>query len=309
MLTALSGPQVIYGSRTSDVAEAPGGNNPDLAPSLTMGGQSLLDMRVGYNVTRAGAIGLGTGYKRFMTATPSAAATANIAALANVVNGTAMTKVSATGAGVTVLAAALQVWASGLTSPIGALALDGAPGLVSFGLASPSTGNTKIALYDVTKNVARAVSVTGVAGGAGGAFIVRGADIYGYLMSETITVGAGAVTANGKKAFKFIYSVTPQFTDAHNYSIGTADIFGFPVRYPTFPDGFIWWNNALITAATGFVVPDATSPATATTGDVRGTYAVQSASDGTKQLVVAIAPGLNTLTTAAGLFGVAQFSA
>lgn len=307
MLSAQSGPLVLYGSRTSDVAEAPGGNNPDYAPSLVLGDMSLIDMRVGYNVTRAGAIGLGVGYRRIMTATPSTKATANIAALANVVTGTAMTKVTVTGAGVTVLAAALQVWASGNSIPATSLALDGAPGLISFGQASPSTGNTKISMYDNTKNVARAVSITGVVSTTGGDFIVRGADIYGYPMSETITAAAGVATTNGKKAFKFIYSITPQFTDAHTYSVGTTDIFGFSVRYPTFPDGLIWWNNALITANTGYVVPDATTPS-ATTGDVRGTYAVQSASDGTKQLIVAVGPGMSTMTTAAGLFGQTQFS-
>ena len=47
-----------------------------------------------------------------------------------------------------------------------------------------------------------------------------------------------------------------------------------------------------------------------TTGDVRGTYALQSASDGTKRLVLYVSPSVANLSNATnlptGLFGVAQ---
>jgi hypothetical protein len=304
MLTGQSGPLVIYGGRSSNVSAQPGKSNPDLAPSGVAGGHALVDVRVGYDVTRTGWLGLGSaGYRRVLSAVPAAKAAANIAALANVVNGTAMTLVSSTGAGVTVVATATQVWASGNTVAVGSLALDGLPGLVSFGLANPS-GNYKTSLYDNTKALSRAVSITGVSGGAGGAFLVAGADLYGYPQTETITAGAGVSTTNGKKAFKFIYSVTPKFTDAHNYSVGTADIFGLPLLANLFDQVQVWWNSAVITANTGFVVADATSPATATTGDVRGTYATQDAADGTKRLTFAIGIPESTCVTAAGMFGV-----
>lgn len=303
MLTAQPGPQVLFGARTSDVQASPGATNPDLAPSGVVGEHMLVDQRVGYNVTRKGWIGLGVGYRRVLTAAPSTAATANIAALANVTSGTPMTLVSSSGSGVTVVAAATQIWASGNTVAAGSLALDGLPGLINWGLADPA-GRYKSASYDNTKALARAVSITGSTSATGGAFLVAGADLYGYPQTETVTAGAGAVTTNGKKAFKFIYSATPQFTDAHNYSVGTADIFGFPLRADSFDQVFIWWNSALITASTGFVVADATSPATSSTGDVRGTYAVQSSSDGTKVLSVAVGCTEANLVTSAGLFGV-----
>src|SRR5262249_3361338 len=114
-----------------------------------------------------------------------------------------------------------------------------------------------------------------------------------------------ATTTNGKKAFKFIVSVTPLFTDAHNYSVDTTDIFGLPVRADYFHQTQIWWNETVITANTGFVAA-VTSAASATTGDVRGTYAVQDASDGTKRLAICVGPGQANLMTAAGLYGVAQ---
>lgn len=308
MITALSGPQVIYNSRSSDVAASPSGFlNPDQGPSLVVGDFALMDPRVGYNVTRAGTIGLGTPHRRVLYQAPAVLAANNIAAAQKPVLNTAMTLVSTTGAGVTVLATAVQVWASGNTIPVGALALDGLPGLLAYGLVSPSTGNTKIALYDPSKAIARVVTVTGLSGSAGGIFTIAGADIYGYPMTQALTVAAGVSLTATTKAFKFIYSVTPNFADAaHNYTVGTGDVFGFPLRAAVFPETLIWWNNALITASTGFVGAVTTSPSTNVLGDVRGTYAVQDASDGTKVLALSVSIGQAGLPTAVGAFGVAQ---
>lgn len=55
-----------------------------------------------------------------------------------------------------------------------------------------------------------------------------------------------------------------------------------------------------------FVAAVTTSPATATTGDVRGTFAVPSVSDGTKRLTIFWTPIPANLTTVAGLVGVTQ---
>jgi hypothetical protein len=113
---------------------------------------------------------------------------------------------------------------------------------------------------------------------------------------------------NTTKAFKVVTSVVPAFTDTHTLSVGTADIFGFGIRASIFPDVEIWYNDALVTASTGFTAA-VTSTATATTGDVRGTYAVQSATDSAKRLYMIVRPTLSALVTnpTTGLFGVAQF--
>lgn len=125
---------------------------------------------------------------------------------------------------------------------------------------------------DPRQAIARAVSITGVVSGTGGNFIVRGADIYGVPMSETIAAGAGVSTVFGKKAFKYIFSVTPQFTDAHTYSAGTCDTFGFHYRAPTWEDVEVSWNAAYMSATLGYTAPLALITAsTATTADVRGT--------------------------------------
>jgi len=169
-------------------------------------------------------------------------------------------------------------------------------------LGQPSS----VYLWNPQALVARAVSVTGSASATGGNITINGYDIYGVPMSEVIAAPASATTVNGKKAFKYISSVVPAFTDAHNYSVGTTDIYGFPLRSDFFSDVAINYNAAAITANTGYVAAVTTSPATTTTGDVRGTYALQSASDASKRLAIRqfILPANMNSTT--GLFGVTQ---
>lgn len=236
---------------------------------------------------------------------PSAIATANIAALANVTNGTAMTLVSSSGAGITVVtpAAPAVFYANRITVTAGC-AIDGLPSYQLFGTG----GNSTTGFYNRATCVGRCVSVTGSASATGGNFLISGWDIYGFPMTQLLTAAAGATTANTTKAFKVIKSVVPQFTDAHNYSVGTADVYGFGILASFWGDVAVVWNNQNITANTGFTAAVTTSPATNLTGDVRGTYAVQSASDGTKRLQIFVVPSLPSITTNAttGLFGVLQ---
>jgi len=296
-----AGPFVSYGNNPNPAGG--GAVNTNAGPGAMFGGNGFLDPRVGVDTTRKGWIGVGVEYRRVLAQVPSTKGTAKIAALANVSSGVAMT-LAAASTGITVLGTGgLYVNGSGNTVPAAALVLDGNPTITSYGLANPA-GNYNNNAYTLGTLLARAVSVTGVSGGAGGAFLVTGYDVYGYPMTETITAAAGVATTNGAKAFKFVTSVKPQFTDAHNYSVGTTDIFGFPVKAAFWHETLVYWNSTLITASTGFVAADATSPATATTGDVRGTYAVQDAADGTKRLSMVVGPSQATLATAAGLFGV-----
>lgn len=131
---------------------------------------------------------------------------------------------------------------------------------------------------DSRQTIARGLRITGSASATGGTVTVRGWDMYWQPMSETITVGAGAVTGWGKKAFKAILSATPNFTDAHNYSIGTSDLFGMAYRGPVWDQTEVFWASTYMNTVTGWLAPDATTPATATTGDVRGT--IQTSANG-----------------------------
>ena len=146
------------------------------------------------------------------------------------------------------------------------------------------------ALFDATQATARAVSVTTTAAGQLGCIAtVSGWDIYGMPMTEAITLASAAV-ANGRKAFKYINTVVMTAgagaIASGNITVGTTDIIGFNLRADFWEYLNIFTNGAFVSVSTGFTLVDATSPATSTTGDVRGTYALQSASDGTKRTAI-----------------------
>jgi hypothetical protein len=319
-LEATAGPEIVWGQLPPAVAgNPPPDYNPDRSPSGVDLGWGVIDPRYGYKIggwfNPAEMIGgsqssplailfLSASEMLGVDGAPSAVSTSNLAAAQNVASGTPMTLIASSGAGITVMGEPLTIPQTGLVVPSGSLAIDGVPGLVPFG----QTG--AVALVDPTRNIARAVSVTGSTSATGGGFLFGGYDLYGQPQSELVTHPGGAVTQNGKKGWKFIASVTPEFTDAHSYSIGDADIYEFPIRVVEFPLSTVGWANAIIASATGFTPADTTSPATSTTGSVRGTYAVQSASDGTKVLQMFVTPRVADLAVVtpgnmAGLFGVA----
>jgi hypothetical protein len=375
-----TGPNVTTGNLdTSQVHDA------DIGPNVDYQGSGLLDPRF------VGSVGAAPGSKVYavytnpfiamVDAIPQAIGVGRIAAAQNITNATAMTLVSAQGAGVSpnmpVVPLGSQVssanvvkalvldfgfstgnttaTSASVTIPAGAskfytpgqkIAISGAGAsannplltsvvsvsgttLVVKDVAGQTVSNAQIgtldltgtqiwpyiyaggvACYDPTQGLARCVSITGAASNAGSTFTVKGYDIYNQPMTEAITVGAGVTTAvNGKKAWKSIVSVTPNSTDAHNYSVDTTDIFGLAVRSDFWEYMNVYYNGAFVSVSTGWTVVDTTTPATTTTGDVRGTYAVQSASNGTKRLAaftslpIYNAIGANNLNTVT-LFGV-----
>lgn len=306
-VTAFSGPVVSIGQAPA-IQMPTAGYNQDLGPSMFWGGGGMLDPRMPVIDDIAAVAGVQPRILGFTSSTyipvldvaPPTAAAAAIAAAQVPTAGTPLTKVTVNGAGVTVLTSATQIWSVGSILPIGTVAINGASGFVSYG----QTGATSI--YDATKALARNVTITSVGNDSTGSFLVAGWDIYGAPMTERIT-GANAGVAAGKKAFKFVASITPAATlSGSNVSVGTGDVLGFPIFAAAFSYVWIFYNGAWITATTGFLAGVTTSPATATTGDVRGTYALQSASDGTKTIQIFITPSPINLGSITGLFGVTQ---
>lgn len=309
-VSGMTGPLVVFGQNPPQA----GTNyqpdyNGDQGPSAFAGGIMTLDPRYGYRaalqVGTLAAVGFyQTSEHLVIDQVPAVAATANLANQSTIINAP-LSLTSGTGAGLTVSTAPLTIPQSGITLPIGTRFIDGPPGVILFGQ------NGAVAAIDPRTMLSRVLSVTAPAGATVPTFILRGIDVFGFLVTETITVVAGT-TVFGKKGFKALLSATPASTDAgHLYGIGTGDVFEFPMMVTNFSQAEITWNNGNIIANTGFLAADTTSPATAITGSVRGTYAVQSASDGTKRLQVSLAPppqNMGATNGAASLFGVVQFS-
>lgn len=294
-----------------------GGAPADIAPSVDWGGSGIQDPRLPYNIakspTGAGVLGwYGSNIPKVVSQVPSAISTVNIAVAAHATSGTALPLVTTTGAGITVVpVGGVTVFPNyGVLVPAGACAIDGLPSLTRFGgVTGASGGHFVTSYYNPATMIARAISITGISGGAGGTFVVKGADVYGYPMTQNIVVAAGVNTVNSTKAFKFIYSVTPSFTDGTGtYSVGTADIYGFPLAADYFSDADCYWGN-VIQAVSTFTAAVSTT-ASATTGDVRGTFTPASSSNGTLRLDMFITPSLARVATvpqSVGLCGVTQF--
>src|SRR5215831_8207444 len=135
-------------------------------------------------------------------------------------------------------------------------------------------------ILNPNEGIARNITVTANAGATGGAVVIRGFDVFGNPMSESITAAAASTVA-GKKAFKYFLSATPGFTDAgHTYSIGDGNVVGFNLRslFWEYTNVFYAGTFATTSAQCLYVAADTTNPATATTGDVRGTVSLSGGS-------------------------------
>ncbi len=131
------------------------------------------------------------------------------------------------------------------------------------------------AMFNPADAISRGWGVNCSAAGGGGTFTLRGWDIYGMAMSETLTHPGGNVVVYGKKTFKHILSVTPNFTDAgRTYSVGTSDLLGLHLRSDKIEYANFYANATFNGTAAGWTPADVTNPATPTTGDVRGTVQI-----------------------------------
>lgn len=160
-------------------------------------------------------------------------------------------------------------------------------------------------------DVPRAIRI--VAAGANTAtYTISGFDVYGQAMTQTLAAPSTS-TVTTTKAFKIITSITNANAAAatNGLTVGTTDVFGLPVR--VIDVAYILsvkWDGTLASNAGTFTAAVVTNPATATTGDVRGTFLqTGNASDGTRRLVIAIAVpaiGSGPSATRIGAFGVTQ---
>lgn len=300
-LTTLTGPLIVTGQQASPIAgQPPADYNADAGPS----GFAYGTMLVAPGMPAGKAVGWAqTNQITAINAAPAALGAANICALANLAAGVPMT-LAAASTGITVLAADFAHPMTGRVVPAGCLVLDGNPALINYGTSS-ATG-----VLDPRTTISRCLSMTGVAGSGAVVMTVRGYDLYGVPVTQTITTNAGGAIATLLKGLKFVRSVTPATTDANNLSVGTTNVFEFPLQVIDFGQVEITWDAIDVTAVTGFTAAVVTDPSTALLGSVRGKYLIQgNAADGTRRLVVEIGVtpyAVANATGAASLFGIAQ---
>ena len=299
--TAFNAPLIVQGVR---VAPGAGGSSDvDAALSLFFAGTGIIDSRQSYNVGRAGAVGFAAPSAiAVIDAIPSALSAVSIAAAQVPVAGTPLTLIPASANGIIVTTApGTGQYPSGNVAPAGSLFIDGLPIITGLGL------DGFVGIWQPGSLLQRALQVTSVGNDSGAFVTISGMDYGGFPVTQRLALSNAGV-ATTTKTYKSVQSVVPSGSlSGSNISVGHADVYGFPMLCALFERADIYWSGALITASAGFVVADPTSPATQASGDTRGTYAVPSASNGTKRLVVYVTPSVMALTNSnvnQGLFGV-----
>lgn len=139
---------------------------------------------------------------------------------------------------------------------------------------------------------------------------ISGFDYYGQAMSEVIATGTTqSTTVSGKKAFYIVTSITTSGAVGGTVAVGTTDLLGIPVRVANVAYVISVKSNSTLAQDAGSFVAADTATATTTTGDVRGTYAPATASNGIVRTVMAISlPGIavGPNATRIGALGVTQ---
>ncbi len=292
----------VSGPLVCGLLSGSGDSNPQNGPSIFRYGMALADERYaqsGGDITADIPCLYGGDSICVADFAPSAISLVNIVPAAVPVTTVAMT-LAAAATGITVVpAGGFQLMPGMPTVPAGCLVIDGLPGVIQLGQGGP-------AMYDPRTMSARCIQIQSAGGDTGAVMNIVGYDWFGQRMTSQTTMG-GTATVTTTKAFKFIQSATPVGTlSGSNVNLGCSDKYGFAIAAWEWGNLAITWNVINPTTNTGYVAPVATSPATNLTGDVRGTYTVQTtASDGTRKLQMFVTPQPWNLTTPL-LWGVTQ---
>lgn len=141
-------------------------------------------------------------------------------------------------------------------------------------------GGAGVIALDVPRNI----SITGVTATTAANYTVFGWDQYGIPMAETITGPVGATTTVGVKAWKYIQGIYASAGTTGNITVGIGNVYGLP--YFVSDANYILVQNYNGAFDAGTIVVGDPRLATATTGDVRGTYTPASNADGSKRLTL-----------------------
>lgn len=148
-----------------------------------------------------------------------------------------------------------------------------------------------VAVFDVPRNVVAAWTGTAV-------LTITGTDRYGRTMVEA---SASGTSHTGKKAFKTVTSASFS-ANTTGVTIGTGDVLGLPFVVPV--NGVVAARADNAIDAGTFVAGVTTDPATATTGDIFGTFNPAVTLDGTATIGLLVV----ILDNSQNAYGPAQFA-
>jgi hypothetical protein len=162
----------------------------------------------------------------------------------------------------------------------GNITLTAGTGVTSGTLPDGTTG----IILDVPRNVTL-TSTGNYTGGGLVTFTITGFDAYGQLQTATLAT-LNNNTVGTAIAFKSVKSVAHSGAIATGVSVGMGDVFGLPLVIGNVGQLLtVRWNSTLAQDAGTFVAGAAT-----TNVDDRGTYTPSSASNGTRRLMIYMAP-------------------
>ena len=149
---------------------------------------------------------------------------------------------------------------------------------VGAGVIAGALASGGVATFDVPRNVVAAWTNTAV-------ITITGTDEYGAVVVES---SASGTSLAGKKAFKTVTAVSIS-ADATSLTVGSGDVLGLPVFLPSTGRVLKEMQDGAAATAGTLIAGVRTAPATATTGDVRGTYDPNSACNGSLKFELVIA--------------------
>lgn len=127
-----------------------------------------------------------------------------------------------------------------------------------------------VATFDVPRNVVAAWTGTSV-------ITITGTDEYGAVLRES---SASGTSLTGKKAFKTVTGIAVS-ADVTGLTVGSGVVLGLPSFQPYAAGNVLKEIQDGANATAGTFVAGVTTAATATTGDVRGTWAPNGTPNGT----------------------------
>ncbi len=319
-ITAYSGPTVSFGTTPTSSAGTGllGGDlehNEQRAPDYSDLGDAMLDPRVAYTYQPGSGVtakSLGfynnAGVVDFVPASINSSAFVVNTASSGV---STFTLAAASSAGGTFSTTIIAPETGNVTGTL--ICIDSTATVLSFGSAGT------LAVWNPAAGAGRNITIKPSSNLDAGTYSIAGRDIYGYKMTETIT--AGSTSLAGKKAFKYISSITNTTTPTSTgILVGFGDIYGFPLAVP-----YVGLNSQVTVntsanisvlsalSTTNVVLASTAAVQTATTADVRGTYASSVASNAVVRIQMVVSPAATaiaaiTSTNVAPLFGATQFS-